>query len=246
MQTEITQNPSQLRKRIHRFLHSPAYARAEVLDAVSDLSRLGRVYVFGGAIRDLAIHGNSQFPSDIDIVLEAADEHSLSKRMAELKAHRNRFGGFRFSTSKWKFDVWRLEDTWALREGHVAGDSAEVLIRTTFFDWDAVVYDVTNRRVLTLENYFERLQAAVVDVNLEPNPNPLGNAGRALSLYWNGSADLAPRLAMFVAGAFKTRCQSHTPRLMDTRTVMIRTFLADFESSGGQTVKRRLQQLRMA
>lgn len=210
------------------------------------LSRLGRVLIFGGAIRDLAIHGNSEFPSDIDIVLEGAEEECLLKSMADLTARRNRFGGFRFSTSKWKFDVWRLEETWALRKGHVRGNSPDALIRSTFFDWDAIVYDVRGRSLLFLDSYFDRIGAGVVDVNLEPNPNPIGNAYRALDLYWNGGANLAPRLAAVVAKTVRAEANLAVSALPDSRGTMIRTFLADFEMSAGAVVGRRPQQLRMA
>lgn len=202
--------------------------------------------MFGGAIRDLAVHGNDEFPSDVDIVLEAADEQRLLSRMTELKAQRNRFGGFRFSTSRWKFDVWRLEDTWALRQGYVTGTSAEALLRSTFFDWDAVAYDFSTRRLIMLDGYFERLQRGVVDINLEPNPNPRGNAERALRLYWNGNVALAPKLAEFVAafaGDFGAHRNGYPETLLPE---VLPKFLADFHRSRGQPVRRRIEQLALA
>lgn len=246
MLTGITQNRDQLRKRVHRFLHSHAHARGEVLETLARLNQFGRIIVFGGAIRDLALHGNREFPSDIDIVVEAADVESLSDCMAEMCAIRNRFGGYRFSTFKWKFDVWRLEDTWALREGHVLGRTAEALLGTTFFDWDAIAYDYTNRQLLIHEGYFDRLQIGVVDINLEPNPNPTGNARRALDIYRHGSAALAPRLASFVATAVRTWiCDGSFERRRED-LFDVKSYLEDFDSSGGQPVRRHVEQLRLA
>jgi predicted nucleotidyltransferase len=246
MPTGITQNRDQLRKRVDRFLHSPAHARAEILATLSSLSRLGRVIIFGGAIRDLAIYGNREFPSDIDVVVEAADTGALSASMASLSARRNRFGGFRFSSSKWKFDVWRLEDTWALREGYVSGRTAEALLRTTFFDWDAIAYDFTNRQLLILDGYFERLREEVVDINLEPNPHPVGNAKRALDIYWSGSAGLAPRLAAFVAATATAWPGVSSVDTTREQATELRRFLEDFAASGGRPVRRRIEQMRLA
>lgn len=228
---------------MHRFLHSSAYARAEVLDTLSALNRVGRVVIFGGAIRDLALYGNTEFPSDIDVVLECADAHTLAAQMESLKAYRNRFGGFRFSTIKWKFDVWRLEDTWALKQGHVAGHSARALLQSTFFDWDAIAYDFTNREFHFLDGYFERLQEGVVDINLEPNPNPLGNARRALDIYWTGRAGIAPRLAQFVATTVSASEGFETGEHAQGRIAALRDFLQDVATSGGRPVKRRVEQL---
>jgi predicted nucleotidyltransferase len=245
MLTGITQNRDQLRKRVHRFLHSPAHARVEVLEILSRLNQFGRVIVFGGAVRDLAIHGNREFPSDIDIVVETTDVEALSACMSAMSASRNRFGGYRFSTAKWKFDVWRLEDTWALREGHVSGHTSEALLETTFFDWDAVAYDYTNRQLLIRDGYFERLQIGVVDINLEPNPNPAGNARRALGIYRQGSAALAPRLAAFVASAARAWINGSSFECAQEDLAGAQAYLEDFESSAGQPIRRRVEQLRL-
>lgn len=246
MLTGITQNRDQLRKRIHRFLHSSTHARGEVLETLARLTHFGRIVVFGGAIRDLALHGNREFPSDIDIVVESADEELLSACMSEMSAIRNRFGGYRFATTKWKFDVWRLEDTWALREGHVSGRTAEALPATTFFDWDAIAYDFTNRQLIVRDDYFDRLRIGIVDINLEPNPNPVGNAKRALDIYRHGSAALAPRLAAFVATAARTWISDCCSQLQRGDLSGVQSYLEDFESSGGLPVRRRVEQLRLA
>lgn len=246
MPTEITQSRDQLRKRVDRFLHSPAHSRAEILNTLLRLSQFGHVIVFGGAIRDLAIHGNSEFPSDIDVVLEDANIEELSVGMNVLNAFRNRFGGFRFTTEKWKFDVWRLEDTWALREGHVSGQSAESLLKTTFFDWDAIAYDFTNRQLLVSDGYFDRLQRRIVDINLEPNPNPMGSARRALDIYWSGKVGLAPRLARFVATTMQPNFDECDQQREVGQQTVLRGFLRDFARSEGGIVKRWVEQLRLA
>ena len=246
MLTGITQNRDQLRKRVHRFLHSPAHARSEVLETLVRLNRFGRVIVFGGAVRDLAIHGNREFPSDIDVVVETTEVEALASCMSGMSANRNRFGGYRFSTAKWRFDVWRLEDTWALREGHVSGHTAEALLGTTFFDWDAIAYDFSNRQLLFLDGYFERLQNGIVDINLEPNPNPAGSAKRALDIYRHGVAALAPRLAAYVATAARAWIDgSHFEHTREEISGM-QAYLDDFDSSDGQPVRRRVEQLRLA
>jgi hypothetical protein len=245
LQIVITQNRDQLRKRVNRFLGSSAHARDEVLDTLRSLASFGRVIVFGGAIRDLAIHGNREFPSDIDVVLDGVDRTTIASFMARRVATQNRFGGYRFSTSNWKFDVWRFEDTWAMREGLVSGQTIDSLLRTTFFNWDAIAYDFNEGRLLFDADYFDVLRSGVIDINLEPNPNPIGLARRALGMYWDETAGLSARLAEYVIRTLDSASTLGIGETIVPESVR-QQFVFDFERSGGGVVCRRTQQLSLS
>jgi len=81
----------------------------------------------------------------------------------------------------------------------VTVSSLRDLVDATFFDWDAVLYDVATRKVIAQKGYFERIQRRVIDINLAPNPNPLGNAVRALRYAYRWDAALGKRLVAHVA-----------------------------------------------
>jgi hypothetical protein len=111
----------------------------------------------------------------------------------------NKFGGYGISLNRWKVDGWPLERTWAAVAGHVAISGLHDLVDVTFFDWDAILYSVANQKLVWGRSYFDRVRERVIDINLEPNPNPLGNAVRALRYAYRWDAALGKRLAAFVA-----------------------------------------------
>ena len=74
---------------------TPAQDVRIFLDFVSSALPDGDVYLFGGIIRDLAIHGGEEFDSDIDLVVEG-EWSNLISYISKLGASRNKFGGYRF------------------------------------------------------------------------------------------------------------------------------------------------------
>lgn len=136
-----------------------------------------RVAVIGGLVRDFAREGRSGFRSDVDLVVDAPVDHVaiLADRVG---ATPNRFGGFGFRDGPWKIDFWALEATWGRR--HVPVRRIEDVLRCTFFDWDAVAYDLWDRKVICNGDYLERIRRKTLDINLRPNPSPQGNLVRAI------------------------------------------------------------------
>lgn len=93
----------------------------------------------------------------------AQDVAKLARRLGAIE---NRFGGYGYQWPRWKVDFWALETTWALRSGHISASSLEDLKDGTFFDWDAVLYEVNNRWVLCSEDYFDKLDSGRLGLNL--------------------------------------------------------------------------------
>jgi hypothetical protein len=193
---KAARNPRTLKRRIRRFLANTK-SGPDVSDVITRLSDIGRVALFGGALRDLALHGRTASPRDIDIVVQCEADRDLAQCLAGFQPRRNRFGGFRFRTERWSFDVWRVEDTWAIREGLVKTNRLDDLIHTTFFDWDALLYEPKSGSIIALPHYFERLASPVVDINLPDNPNPLGTLVRALRILVLDRACMGKRLVSY-------------------------------------------------
>jgi hypothetical protein len=172
---------------------------------LSSLRAEGRVALFGGAVRDLALMRPREFRSDLDLVVDVKDDLALQAILSSFDASRNRHGGFRLRIDNWRFDVWGLSSTWAIRRGHVDGrPGLGVLPSTTFFTWDAVAYGIDTGILYTrsgfadADEYLADLVGGVLDVNLEPNPNPLGNVIRALRFIQHERArELGERLTQY-------------------------------------------------
>jgi hypothetical protein len=197
-----------LRRRLDRFLSSGSLGGTDVARVIEPLQSLGQVFIFGGALRDIALEGNRRAPNDIDIVVRAERKELLPRLMQERSAIRNRFGGYRFTAGGWKFDAWLFEDTWAFRAGFVQPAHAEDLLKTTFFDWDAIAYEVSRARLIFRETYFDAIASGVVDINLPENPNPYGTALRALRIFKSGRARLSGRLARYVIDVLRMQQQA--------------------------------------
>lgn len=188
-----------LEKRTRYFFSSRYRGRAGVHSTLHDLEEMGQVVLIGGMLRDLALFGNAQFRSDLDFVIDPRDPDLFHEHMSFIGAKENRFGGYSLPSNKWQVDVWPLQKTWAHSAGHVTVKTFGDLRKVTFFDCDAIIYDVSKKKISAKAGYFERLRQRVLDVNLRPNPNPAGNAVRAFRYALLKGFLWAPDLTQFVA-----------------------------------------------
>lgn len=192
----LVTNAEALKGRVDLFLASDERGM-ETNALIERLSTIGQVAIFGGMLRDIARQGGESFASDIDLVVDGPSE-ALATTFNGKLAKRNRFGGYRLYGRHTQFDVWSLQDTWAVKQGLVAASSLADLIKTTFFDWDAAVYLPRSGLLHCPDDYFDRLRSGIVTINLKPNPNPLGAVARTLRLLLDWEVGLSEELAEFL------------------------------------------------
>jgi hypothetical protein len=190
---------AQLKEDVREFLNSPnasiARIRQEILDPIKTF---GRTYVIGGLVRDIAIYGLEQRPiSDLDLVIRCSPRR-LEDFAISRGGIKNRFGGFAIRTTAYRVDFWAFSRTWAKTAGHVKLRTPADLIKTTFFDWDAVVYGISEHKLWAIERYLHRLHSGILDVNLLDNPSRLGTLVRALRRLMMWDARPSPRLRSYV------------------------------------------------
>jgi hypothetical protein len=187
-----------LRKRVVRFVSK----ELAVLPPFHELTRLaksfGPIAIFGGLIRDLALGRSRDFSSDVDVVVKDMPVEVLARYLAPYNALRNSFGGFRVQLGRWVFDLWTFETTWAFAKGFVQGRELSDLLRTTFFNWDAALFELTEEQLIVSPTYFAELDARFLAINLRQTPNEFGAAVRALRLIAEGGVMVAPSLAEFL------------------------------------------------
>lgn len=156
-----------------------------------------RVYIIGGMLRDLARGGKAAFRSDVDLVVWA-DPQKVSSFAVKSGAEANKYGGFRSIHPHWEVDFWALDNTWASVAGHVHVAEPRDLLKSTFFDCDAALYDLKSRNIIASECYLSNLASRTVDLNLAATPSVNSNLMRASRrlLLWNATA--GPRLRAFI------------------------------------------------
>ena len=202
----VAGNAGELARRVRAFIEDASRGGGEIADMVGHLGAVGEVAIFGGMPRDLARGGADAFRSDVDLVVDASSE-ALAELLRDGPAVRNRFGGYRVAGHRHSYDVWALPSTWAIRCGHVEATGLTDLLRTTFFDRDAVLYLCKADRVHHAKRYWSSLRHATVDINLEANPNTAGTIARALRLVLDWEQKAGPRLVEYLSE--KSRTSSH-------------------------------------
>lgn len=156
-----------------------------------------RVAVIGGMVRDFARAGQRGFKSDVDLVVDAPAK-SVEELAGRLNAKPNRFGGYSYVTDRWKIDFWALRATWAYTEGHASINRLEDVTNCTFFDWDAVLYDLKRRQVVCSPTYLDLLRNKAIEINLLPTPSINGNLLRAVRRILLWDLEPGPALGSFI------------------------------------------------
>ncbi len=189
---------SALKKRVEYFFSSSKRGRSEPVEIINEMMKFGPMVVIGGMIRDLAVLGNKNFCSDLDLVINPSDVGKFDRFMSVYAASKNKYGGYQLVAGRWKVEVWPLERTWAKEKNYVDVKNFRDLLNITFFNWDAILYDITNRQLISSEHYFNELERRILDINLRHSLNPLGNAIRALRSLYRYDAKFSYSLSRFV------------------------------------------------
>lgn len=196
---------TRLKKRVEYFLSTDVIGRREVRHFAHEAGNIGQVHIVGGMLRDLYLAGNRGFNSDVDFVIGSCSASEFSQFMIRRGGIPNRFGGFRLKLDRWSVEMWRLEDTWAHQQGYCSVSSIEDVANATFFDWDAIFYDVARRRLIVEDDYFTRIRNRILELRLADNPNVMGNVVRALRYVARWNALLGPRLARLILRELSSR-----------------------------------------
>lgn len=159
--------------------------------------RLPSTAIFGGMLREFAVGSARNFTSDIDLVSEV-NGREIERALREFSPKRNKFGGFRFASGKWRFDIWAFEDTWAFTQGLVKGRDLTDLFKTTFFNLDAALFHLGRRELLFSSQYERGVLEHLLEINLSANPAPTNMAKRAVRLAVERELAIGPCLAEFI------------------------------------------------
>lgn len=198
-QLSFARDSRTLKGRLDRFVWGNTTPEAVLLRQLLKQHFLGfeGVGIIGGLVRDFALGGRYAFRSDLDLVVQG-DPREVAKLASRVGAVANRFGGFGYSEGPWKIDFWALQNTWAATAGHVAVRDLADVVHCTFFDWDAVIYDLRNRRVVCEKTYFQRIHSRQLEISLRSNPGELGNLLRAARRIIRWRLTPGPALAQFI------------------------------------------------
>ena len=171
----------ELETKINEFLEGRSQGLKNWLEELAEVT--GEIWLFGGAVRDIALNGPDVSPRDLDIVLVDPLPDRLSNIVARNCIRRTSFGGWKLQVGPIKVDLWDLKDTWAFQEGLV-DSSPEKLPQTTFLTTQAVAASIEGLKVAKFveEGFEDSVKKGAVDVNLMENPLPALSIVRALCI----------------------------------------------------------------
>lgn len=202
---EIASSLSDVEKRAKRFFARDTIRMVEFHNAVyNKLAEVGSVYAIGGVVRDLAFFGAENRPiSDIDLVVSGTPR-DLDQLALQFGAVRNRFGGYGLKSGGLRVDFWALRRTWAHVNKYTNINKAEDLVKSTFFDWDAVIFDIGKGKIYAGDEYINKMRRRIIDINLLENPSPHGSLVRALRRLVMFDLRPGKRLQWFIKDGMRT------------------------------------------
>lgn len=183
MKNKVSPDKFALQKRLQRFFEHPISSRYEVYQFINLLKSESeaQLYAFGGLVRDINLFTIKGFYSDVDIVTDATNvelDALMNKFASKYLIERNKFGGYRIEGVRWKFDIWCISNTWAFKKELVPYDGVKSLLKTTFLNWDSVLFDLRRFKLICDDSYLESLRNGILDLVLCETPNELGGVVR--------------------------------------------------------------------
>ena len=202
MKTSPAKNKSILSKRLQRFFGSKKRSHQALRRYLDLLSDQVNVYIFGGIIRDIAMEGQTCKLSDIDLVF-TGNASAIRDLPWSQGAKLNKFGGMRFMLNQWPVDIWHAKSTWAIDKGIKKFNSIESLLDTTISNWDAILFNWKDRKIICKDNYFDDISSYYLDIVLDKNPNELGMCVRLLRCCAskNYEVSISPAVSAFLRNA---------------------------------------------
>jgi len=135
----VASEVASLRAKLNRFLADHSKKKVPLRTALRRLEEHSWTgVIFGGALRDLVLFGNSETPRDVDVVVSGTNALELEQIYKDILHRKNRFGGLQLRPRGWLIDIWTLQDSWAFKEKLVQPANFDQLVRTTFLNVEAI------------------------------------------------------------------------------------------------------------
>lgn len=130
-----------------------------------------QVYVLSGIIRDF-LTGDYEGVRDFDCVLVYGNIKDVDIIQFLRKSERkvNSFGGLKIKRPGEVIDIWRLADTWGIKNQKIV-PSTTALLDSVFFNFSAILYDFNNKKFIFNERFCQFLRTRTMDIVYPENPN---------------------------------------------------------------------------
>ena len=189
-----------LKRKIEYLLYESRYSRRSRLveKFIKPLVETGQVGLFGGAVRDALFKSARDFNSDLDFVIEVKNQKQFSKLLEKYSPQKNSYGGYRTIIGNTKIDFWQLKDSWVKNDSNLNVNNIKDLVDTTFFNLDAIIYDLNNRKIYKGNTFSDGIEKETLDINYAHNPNLDSVAVKAIRRLWTHDLRASDKLISFI------------------------------------------------
>lgn len=206
-----------LRKEISNFCRvGGGIGKEAISDTVQDIRKhKWDAVFFGGTLRSLlwsrVKEDSPGLPRDIDIVTRGASYSDLEKVFQPYIRRRTRFGGLKLLRSgstarsrEWEFDIWPLEETYAIKESGKKYPTFRDLPETTFFNVESIAVDVWSKKGRSRniyskdDQFFKGVINRTIEIINEDNPFPELCVVRSLVMASHLEWKVGPRLLRYL------------------------------------------------
>lgn len=153
------------------YLYLHTFFPRGIIGLLDELSKQTDLYIFSGVIKNFLLGFIEH--RDLDLVIDHT--RNLKIHIGKLRdlglteIRRNKFNGVKLVLDDWEVDIWRLEDTKGIIKQFLL-PTPDNLIRTSFFNFSAIVYDFRNESFIYGDDFCRFLLRRELDVVYEENP----------------------------------------------------------------------------
>ena len=160
-----------LQSRFSDYLNDSVFTSRAEKSLIEHILANGDACIFGGVIRDFILDRDAGVHRDVDLVIYKIDTQ-LEKYLHRYLIKKNRFGGYKLYINDKSYDLWTLNDTWALRQYSKTRHSLKILPHTSFFNVNAIIFSLCHNKFFMHKKFRQSIEDKVLDIVYEGNPCP--------------------------------------------------------------------------
>ena len=162
--SKISEDVDSKASKFYRYLENAL--EGEAFDFIKSLTLETNVYLFSGIIRNYFLH--NYLIRDVDLVVGTSVD--IPKILKESAFSVNSFGGYKFKLGSKKFDLWVVENTWALNvEKKIDWKLFSYLPKSVFFNFSSIIYSINDKKFFYTEDFLKFLKTREIDYVFREN-----------------------------------------------------------------------------
>ena len=166
-------NKKLIEEKLINYIWNKLFISAKEKKFLSDILKHTDILIFGGVIREFILNDLQKVEHrDIDLVITSINE-KIEDILSNFLVKRNSFGGYKLKVNDKDIDLWKLDETWGIKnKAPLFNNVSEFLPETSFFNINAVAFSLKSNKLLLSEGFKNFLDKRILDIEFKPNPLP--------------------------------------------------------------------------